>query len=75
MFEKALDISPDHVPSIYHLGLMQHKNGNLTDALNSFTSVLNAIGPDRLVYESRGLVYMDMKNYQQAIEDFNKAIE
>jgi tetratricopeptide (TPR) repeat protein len=26
MFEKALDISPDHVPSIYHLGLMQHKN-------------------------------------------------
>ena len=75
MFEKALEIAPDHVPSIYHLGLMQHKNGNLTDALNSFTSVLNAIGPDRLVYESRGLVYMDMKNYQQAIDDFNKAIQ
>ena len=57
MFEKALEISPDHVPSIFHLGLMQHKNGELRDALNSFSSVLNSIGEDRLVYESRGLVY------------------
>lgn len=74
MFEKALDIAPDHVPSIYHLGLMQHRKGDLSDSLNSFSSVLNAIGKDRLVYESRGLVYMDMKNYQMAIEDFDQAI-
>lgn len=75
MFEKALNIAPDHVPSIYHLGLMQHKNGDYKDALNSFTQVLTSIGKDRLVYESRGLVYMDMKNYNLAIEDFNLAIQ
>lgn len=63
MFLKALEITPDHIPSIYHLGLMQHKNNELKEALNSFSSVLNAIGDDRLVYESRGLVYYDMKNY------------
>ena len=56
-FKEALVIQEDHVPSIYHLGLMQHKNGDLTDALESFTGVLKAIGNDRLVYESRGLVY------------------
>lgn len=57
LFKKALEIQADHVPSIYHLGLMQHKNGDLNEALDSFTAVLKAIGNDRLVYESRGLVY------------------
>lgn len=75
MFEKALEITPDHIPSIFHLGLMQHKNGELNEALNSFTSVLNGAGKNRLVFESRGLVYMDMKRYELAIEDFNQAIE
>lgn len=37
--------------------------------------MLNAIGDDRLVYESRGLVYQDMKNYKKAIEDFDKAAQ
>ncbi len=37
--------------------------------------MLNAIGEDRLVYESRGLVYQDMKNYKRAIQDFDKAAE
>lgn len=36
---------------------MQHRNGDLKEALESFTKVKKAIGPDRLVYESRGLVY------------------
>lgn len=54
---------------------MQHKNGDLTEALESFTGVLKAIGNDRLVYESRGLVYQEMKNHEYAIQDFDAAIE
>ncbi len=33
MFEKALELSADHVPSQYHLALMNHKSGNLQEAL------------------------------------------
>lgn len=44
MFQKALDVSNDHIPSLYHLGLMQHRSGKLTHALESLTKVLNAIG-------------------------------
>ena len=54
---------------------MQHRNGFLSDALESFTQVLKTIGDDRLVYESRGLVYQEMKNHNKAIEDFNMAIK
>lgn len=33
MFQKALEVSNDHIPSLYHLGLMQHRSGKLTQAL------------------------------------------
>ena len=75
MFQKALEVSNDHIPSLYHLGLMEHSSGKLTAALESLTKVLNAIGDDRLVYQKRGLVYQDIKNYRKAIEDFDKAAE
>lgn len=54
---------------------MEHRSSQLTSALQSLTKVLGAIGEDRLVYESRGLVYQDMKNYKKAIADFDKAAE
>jgi tetratricopeptide (TPR) repeat protein len=33
MFKKALEVSNDHIPSLYHLGLMEHKSNKLTAAL------------------------------------------
>ena len=33
MFKKALEVSSDHIPSLYHLGLMEHKSNHLTAAL------------------------------------------
>lgn len=49
MFTKALDLQGDNIPSLFHLGMMQHKNGDLKEALHSFSDVLDAIGEDRLV--------------------------
>ena len=54
---------------------MQHKNGEFKEALHSFSEVLKEVGEDRLVYESRGLVYQDMKNHDFAIKDFNTSIK
>lgn len=33
MFKKALEVSSDHIPSLYHLGLMEHKSKQLAAAL------------------------------------------
>jgi tetratricopeptide (TPR) repeat protein len=33
MFEKALEMSNDHIPSQYHLALMLDKSGDLEEAL------------------------------------------
>jgi tetratricopeptide (TPR) repeat protein len=39
------------------------------------TTVLEITGDDKLIYESRGLIYQDMRNHEEANRDFNKAIE
>ena len=59
---------------------MQHKLGELSSALESFSTVINTNKDnenkqERISYESRGLVYFDMKGYLNALEDFNRAIE
>jgi anaphase-promoting complex subunit 3 len=36
-FKKALQIDPSHIPSVFHLGLMHHKLGELPDALECFS--------------------------------------
>lgn len=75
MFQRSLELNVSHTASIYHLGLMQHKNGELKDAMESFSKVLSLSGDSRDVYESRGLVFQDMKSHQNAIADFNSAVQ
>ena len=52
---------------------MLHKSGRLAEAIENLTTVLKEIGEERLVYESRGLVYQDSNNHKAALEDFNSA--
>lgn len=58
MFTKALDLQPDNIPSLFHLGMMQHKNGDLKEALHSFSDVLDSIGDDRLVIKKYIFFYL-----------------
>ena len=74
-FNKALAIDPSHVPSMYHAGLMSHRLGRCSDAVEALTAVLSLVRHDKLVYESRGLVFQDLRDHESAIEDFTKAIE
>jgi tetratricopeptide (TPR) repeat protein len=74
-FEKALEVDPSHVPSRYHCGLMLHRLGQLNDAIDVFDHVLSEVTDDRLVYESRGLVFQDQGRHRRAVLDFTKAIE
>tara|TARA_B100000780_G_scaffold278185_1_gene250909 strand:+ start:240 stop:2705 length:2466 start_codon:yes stop_codon:yes gene_type:complete len=74
-FEKALECDPNHIPSRYHCGLMLHRLGQLDEAVLVFNHVLSEVTDDRLVYESRGLVYQDQGRHQKAVNDFSKAIQ
>jgi tetratricopeptide (TPR) repeat protein len=73
-FQKALDLDPNHTPSRYHCGLMLHRLGQLEEAIQVFNNVISHVTDDRLVYESRGLVYQDQGKHRRAVKDFSKAI-
>jgi len=62
MFTKALDLQPDNIPSLFHLGMMQHKNGDLKESLHSFSEVLDAIGDDRLVLHNLLYYFLSSNN-------------
>eukprot|EP01062_Namystynia_karyoxenos_P000161 TRINITY_DN1004_c0_g2_i4.p1 TRINITY_DN1004_c0_g2~~TRINITY_DN1004_c0_g2_i4.p1 ORF type:complete len:766 (+),score=272.00 TRINITY_DN1004_c0_g2_i4:89-2299(+) len=77
-FKKALDVNPDFIPSLFHLGLMYHispQSSQLFLAMECFTKVLKAAPDDRRAYESLGLVYCDLLYYDLAVGAFTKAIE
>ena len=74
MFKQAQNLDPNHVASSYHLGLMYHKTGLYPQALKEFSKVLSIVGKNRLLYESRGKLYQDMRNHKAAIQDFVNAL-
>lgn len=54
---------------------MLHRLGNYSDAIKAFSTVLNMVKNDRLVFESRGLVFQDMRDHVRAADDFTSAIK
>ncbi len=74
-FELALELDPNHIPSLYHRGLMLHRLHRLDEAVDVFSAVLEHAKNDRLVYESRGLVYQDLRLHVKAVDDFTTALK
>ena len=62
----ALELDPNHTPSLYHRGLMLHRLHRLDEAIDVFSMVLENAENDRLVYESRGLVYQDLRAHKSS---------
>ena len=54
---------------------MLHRLGQLEEAISVFDHVLSEVTDDRLVYESRGLVFQDQGRHRRAVSDFTKAIQ
>lgn len=57
MFVTALEKDPSHKAARYYLGLMYQQVGQYSNARQEMTTVLEVEKNDRLVYESRGLIY------------------
>ena len=54
---------------------MLHRLHRLDEAVDVFSMVLEHTESDRLVYESRGLVYQDLREHRKAVEDFTTALK
>ena len=59
------------------IGLNQNKTGNYADALRNFSLEIekNAANPNPIAFYNRGFAKYNLKDFQGAILDFNKALE
>lgn len=74
-FEEALQIDPGHVDSLLKLGYARFHMGDFAGAMESYNKVheIDVTNPD--AWNLKGLIYYKQKNYEQALECVEKAID
>ena len=59
----------------YNLGVERLKAGDTAAAITAFTKVVELDNKDAEAYNNRGVAYSTQKDFQAALQDFNRSIE
>ena len=59
----------------YYLAAAYYKNGQLKEAENTYDSIIDLESRDAIAYELRGKIRLEMGRYEEAMVDFDTAIE
>lgn len=83
--KQAIQIAPRHTSFYWHLGIVLAKAGEYDEAIENYTKALETESWDLdrdfhrlfddVVYFHRGLAYFEQQKYQNALADFEKAIQ
>jgi tetratricopeptide (TPR) repeat protein len=74
-FEDALQIDPGHVDSLLKLGYTRFHMGDLAGSMESYNKVHEIDVTNADAWNLKGLIYYRQKNYEQALECVEKAID
>lgn len=75
-YEKAIDINPTFLPSLCNLAVVRYKLKQYTEAESLYKMALRLTkGKDAKLHYSLGNVLRDQKRYDEALEQFKKAVD
>ncbi|MEQ8192386.1 MAG: tetratricopeptide repeat protein, partial [Candidatus Eremiobacterota bacterium] len=74
-FNKALAINPDYVEALIGKGMALYKLEELEKAKNCFIKVMKLKPSDKIGWYGTGLVYLEQKKYDVAIQYFDEALK
>lgn len=74
-YQAVISQDPLNVNAIMALASLDHKRGNTDSAIRAMDDLVCRFPDDATYYEMRGAFEMDVKRYQLAAYDFNKAVE
>lgn len=79
-FLKALDYSNGILDSMdydinYYLAAAYYKNGQLKESERTYDTIIDLKSRDAIAHELRGKIRLEMGRYEEAMEDFDRAIE
>lgn len=74
LYEKALELEPNHHIAYGRLGIIQKNKGNYNDAIDKLNKQLD-INPHPFYFVHRGLIHQYLLNYKSALEDYEEALK
>jgi len=75
-YEKAIEINPTFLPSLCNLAVVRYKLKQFAEAESLYKMALQLTkGKDAKLHYSLGNVLRDQKRYDEALEQFKKAVE
>lgn len=73
-YEKALILNPELAESLNNIANIHYKSDNWPKAIEYYKRAI-AIAPDAVRYYNLGLTYLELKQYDRAIENFMSSLE
>ena len=73
-FEKAIEIEPDNLDAIINLANAKDEIGDYDLAIKGYNLALEKDVNNALVYNNRGFSYFHKGEYENALNDYNRAI-
>ncbi|MDF1665086.1 MAG: tetratricopeptide repeat protein [Planctomycetota bacterium] len=73
-FDQAIKLNPNQSPAYTNRGICRFHLGNFEGALSDYNKSI-AYKPFALTHNNRGYLFMERKQYQKALQDFNIAIK
>ncbi|TPX35003.1 hypothetical protein SmJEL517_g02511 [Synchytrium microbalum] len=74
-YKKSIQLDPDFVYAHIQLGVAQYKMNDVKDAVATFKSAARKFKQSPEVYNYHGEILLDQQSFQDAEENFNKAIQ
>ena len=74
-FVNALKADPQHVPSLYSLGIIFMKNGDNKVAASKFKAILEIDSKNYDAHYNMGLLYYKDEKYDDAITEHKEALD
>ncbi|MFK7806601.1 MAG: tetratricopeptide repeat protein [Saprospiraceae bacterium] len=72
-FNNLLALNPTDIEAYEQRGHLRYLTGNVDGAISDFSTVISS-NPSAVTYTNRGLVYLDLKRYPDAIRDLKNGI-
>jgi predicted O-linked N-acetylglucosamine transferase (SPINDLY family) len=74
LYERILEVEPDHAPSLYLSGILAHQSGRADAALDRITRAIAVDGQVPEWHHDRGLVLLALRRTDEAAACFHEAI-
>lgn len=74
-YQKSIDLDPAFIFSHIQLGVTQYKMGSIASSMATFSRCIKKFKKVPDVYNYYGELLLDQQKYQEAIDQFEKAVE